>query len=470
VLPNRDALYTLSLTPVGDKTEAAPATAEATDSQAEWRWLVRHKRRSVLETAGPEAPVREEGRAPDLDTPTLDRLGALDGSVELAATSGSRDAPQAGGGFGPPVGMGSLQLQGRLTDGVQWTLGGLMSENEGRAWRVAAEFVIEPGGGHELEVGAGYGAGDRNTGLVGTVPEPDRALGAAFVRDRWRLGERVTATTGMRYTYVGFLEDAHHADAVVQLEIQGDLDSVVHGSVSTRTLAPGGDLLTLSTVAASPAITWARLEDGLRAARSVHAEIGVDRTVATGSHVGALLFADHTNDALLTLFEGGVPLVSNFGTLDARGFGITVGHRFGGATSGSLTYTFGQGRRDGRPVFGWGAPIAGFQKTEFHDLLARFETFIDWSDTRLAALCRLNALSDSGTTSPSGSRPSSTSARFDIQLTQGLPFLAPLTRADWEVLVAVRNMFYEASQAGFLDELAVQDPPTRVVGGISVKF
>jgi hypothetical protein len=470
VLPNRDALYTLSLTPVGEKAEAAPATAEATDSQAEWRWLVRHKRRSVLETAGPEAPARDDDRAPDLETPTLDELGALDGSVEFAATSGSRDAPQAGGGFGPPAGMGALQLQGRLTDGVKWTLGGLMSENEGRAWRVAAEFVIEPGGGHELEVGAGYGADDGRTQLVGTLPEPDRALGAAFVRDRWRLGERVTATTGMRYTYLGFLEDAHHADAVVQVEIRGDLDSVVHASVSTRTLAPGGDLLTLSTVAASPAITWARLEDGMRPARSLHAEIGVDRTVAPGSHVGALLFAEHTNDALLTVFEGGVPLVSNFGTLDARGFGITVGHRFGGATSGSLTYTFGQGRRGGRPVFGWGAPIAGFEKAEFHDLAARIETFIDWSDTRLAALCRLNALSDSGTTSPSGSRPTSTSARFDIQLTQGLPFLAPLTRADWEVLVAVRNMFYEASQAGFLDELAVQDPPTRVVGGISVKF
>ena len=92
------------------------------------------------------------------------------------------------------------------------------------------------------------------------------------------------------------------------------------------------------------------------------------------------------------------------------------------------------------------------------------------ADTRLAAFCRLNALADPGATSASGSRPTSTSARFDIQLTQGLPFLAPLTRADWEVLVAVRNMFYEASQAGFLDELAVQDPPTRVVGGISVKF
>jgi hypothetical protein len=69
-----------------------------------------------------------------------------------------------------------------------------------------------------------------------------------------------------------------------------------------------------------------------------------------------------------------------------------------------------------------------------------------------------------------GTSRASTATRFDVQLTQGLPFLAPLTRADWELLVAVRNMFYEASQVGFLDELAVQDPPTRVVGGIAVRF
>ena len=150
---------------------------------------------------------------------------------------------------------------------------------------------------------------------------------------------------------------------------------------------------------------------------------------------------------------------------------MTVGRRFGSVLDGSVTYTFGQGRRSGPAPFAAGAPMTAFDEAEFHDLAARVETFIGWSDTRVAALCRLNALSDSSPSSPAtGARASSTSTRFDVQLTQGLPFLAPLTRADWELLFAVRNMFYEASQAGFLDELAVQDPPTRVVGGISVRF
>ena len=76
-----------------------------------------------------------------------------------------------------PGGVGSLRLQGRLVDGVRWSLGGLVAENEGRAWRMAAEFVLEPGGGHEIEVGAGYGAGDMPHALAGAAPSPTARWG-----------------------------------------------------------------------------------------------------------------------------------------------------------------------------------------------------------------------------------------------------------------------------------------------------
>ena len=380
----------------------------------------------------------------------------MGGASSLADTAGA----------GMPGGVGSLRLRGQLVDGVRWSLGGLVAENEGRAWRTAAEFVLEPGGGHEVEVGAGYGAGDMRTTLAGATPEPNRAMGAAFIQDRWKLGERLTATTGARYTYIGFLPDSHHADAVVQIELRGDRQTLVRGSVATRTLTPGGDLLTLSTVAASPAITWARLEEGLRPARSLRYEVGVDRALGAG-RIGAQVFTETTRDLLLTTFDGSTPDIRNAGSLGARGFGVTVGRRFGGVVNGSVTYTFGQGRRSGPTRFA-DVAVTSFDEAEFHDLVARFETIIDWSDTRVAALCRLNALTDSA--GLAGTARTSTATRFDVQLTQGLPFLQPLTRADWEVLVAVRNMFYEASQGGFLDELAVQDPPMRVVGGISVRF
>jgi len=470
VLPDRDALFTLSLTPVDAKAAAGESgAAPASEGEREWRWLVRHKRRSVLETAN-HATASEEG-APALSLPPAPHLAALAplaGSMELAAMAGS-GSPADASASGVPSGVGSLRLRGQLADGIRWSLGGLIAESEGRAWRTAAEFVLEPGGGHEVEVGAGYGAGNQRPMQTGVLPEPDRVLGAVFLRDRWKLGDRLTATTGARYTYVGFLPDSHHADAVVQVELRGDRRTLVRGSVAARTLTPGGDLLTLSTVAASPAITWARLEEGLRPAHSLRYELGVDRALGP-ARLGAHVFDETTHDVLLTTFDGTTPVVRNAGTIEARGFGLSLGHRFGSVANGSVTYTFGRGRRSGSMPLLADAPVTSFDDPEFHDLVARLETVIDWSDTRVAALCRLSALSDDRGLGTAGATRTINAARFDVQLTQGLPFLQPLTRADWEVLVAVRNMFYEASQGGFLDELAVQDPPTRVVGGISVRF
>jgi outer membrane receptor protein involved in Fe transport len=470
VLPNRDALFTLSLTPVAEKLAGEAASTEAvSEGEREWRWLVRHKRRSVLETADHEVPAAAGTPTPAApQAAALASLGLVAGSMELAATGGARSLADAEGA-GMPGGVGALRLQGRLADGIRWSLGGLVAENEGRAWRTAAAFVLEPGGGHEVELGAGYGAGDLRATLASAAPEPNRSVGAVFVQDRWRLGDRLTATGGARYTYIGFLPDSHHADAVVQIELRGDPHTLVRGSVTTRTLAPGGDLLTLSTVAASPAITWARLEGGLRPARSLRYEMGVERALGA-ARIGAQVFDEATRDLLLTTFDGATPYVRNAGSLGARGFGVTVGRRFGGIVNGSVTYTFGQARRSAHAPFPDVAVTSLDDEAEFHDLVARLETIIDWSDTRVAARCRLNSLTDDRGASPAGAQRTSTATRFDVQLTQGLPFLEPLTRADWQLLLAVRNMFYEASQGGFLDELAVQDPPTRVVGGISVRF
>ena len=93
------------------------------------------------------------------------------------------------------------------------------------------------------------------------------------------------------------------------------------------------------------------------------------------------------------------------------------------------------------------------------------ETMIEGTDTRVIAFCRVNRLS-----APELRPGASTNTRFDVQVSQGLPFLGAITRADWDVLVAVRNLFYEASEGGVLDEMAVAHPPKRVLGGISVRF
>jgi hypothetical protein len=44
-------------------------------------------------------------------------------------------------------------------------------------------------------------------------------------------------------------------------------------------------------------------------------------------------------------------------------------------------------------------------------------------------------------------------------------------RSQWEMLVAVRNLFYEtAPGASVFDEILVVRPPKRLVGGLTVRF
>jgi hypothetical protein len=96
---------------------------------------------------------------------------------------------------------------------------------------------------------------------------------------------------------------------------------------------------------------------------------------------------------------------------------------------------------------------------------ASLESLVAPTETRLLVIYQLNTAHSltSGDSTAGGSR-------FEVQINQALPFLA-FTSARWEALVAVRNMFYGAGGATSLyDEILVVRPPTRVLGGVTVKF
>jgi len=60
--------------------------------------------------------------------------------------------------------------------------------------------------------------------------------------------------------------------------------------------------------------------------------------------------------------------------------------------------------------------------------------------------------------------------RFDVQVSQALPFLN-FTNGQWEMIVAVRNLFHEdLLDTSVYDELQVARPPKHVVGGVTVRF
>ena len=55
-------------------------------------------------------------------------------------------------------------------------------------------------------------------------------------------------------------------------------------------------------------------------------------------------------------------------------------------------------------------------------------------------------------------------------MNQSLPFMN-FMRSQWEMLVAVRNMFNEAAPgASIYNEMLVVRPPKRIVGGLTVRF
>jgi hypothetical protein len=473
VLPNRESNFTVSLTPVGEEKAAAAAEAKAqgedkdeAPSLAELRWLLRHKRRSVLETRGPEPET--EGR--NATAPAPPRLLAslvpdLAGTVEVMA-----NPIQADDGLDPPASYSMLRLKGRIAKAGQWSLGGVVAESESATWRMAAEFVFEPGGGHKLQAGTGYG-----TRLLRQFAAAERAsrgdnhgVGAAFLTDQWQIANGITTRVGGRFTYIGFLRDPNHFDPHASVEILGEDHSRITASVETRTLAPGGDLLTLSSLATAPAMAFAFIDDSLRPERSARLAVTVDQSYGATT-VGIQTFYEDIHHQLANAY-GGIRRartlqISDAGDIAARGLGVSIARRFGSVFNGSVAYRFGRSTRDAASPMA--PPSLAGQKNDFHDLATRLETSIDGTGTRVVAYYRVIHVSPDV---ERAHRAPTTNHRFDVQLSQGLPFVGRITRADWDVLVAVRNLFYETSEGAVLDELAVANPPTRVLGGISVRF
>ena len=478
VLPDRDAILMTTLTPLAEAAAAAVRAASAkleedAPAKRELVWLLRHKTRSVLESREAEAST---ARASASSAPTEVSLPQLDGSVELLATPSVVGVDSDALGLeAHPGSFSVVRLNGRLGSG-RWSLGGLVAESEGTAWRMVANFVLEPVDGHEIEVGTGYGTHLlRSTvpldeqGRVGT-----RSVGAVSVRDRWQVTNKLAATLGGRFSYIGFLRESNPVDPSVHLEFTPDQDSRLLASISTRTVVPGGDLLALSTLSSAPALAFARLAEDLRPERATRVELGVQETIGE-SWFEAHTFYEGVRHQLANSFEGERAEQSlrifNAGRVSARGLGITVGRRFGDGLSGSVSYTYGHSWRGSplaptpsRPV----PRVLTYRDAGFHDVVARLEAAIDDSDTRLVAFYRFNSLLP-GTEGGTDVDPLM-SSRFDVQLSQGLPFLGALTHADWDFVLAVRNLYYETDEGAALDELAVLNPPRRLLGGISVRF
>ena len=225
----------------------------------ELQWLERHKRRSVLEERDDEPRGTRRSRTGEADL--AERLAPLALEHERDASSSSRTREVAGTPAAPTLptvcrrGSGVVRLKGRLGDSASFSVGGLWPRTEAGPGGWPASSCVDPGGGHEIRLGAGYGT--RLLRLPLELPTRRR-------RERER-GERCSCkTAGRSGTGLSLTAGAppflhrvrrrpepHRPDGHCGV-LAGRVHAPSRRASRRRTLAPGGDLLTLSTLAAAP--------------------------------------------------------------------------------------------------------------------------------------------------------------------------------------------------------------------------
>jgi hypothetical protein len=169
--------------------------------------------------------------------------------------------------------------------------------------------------------------------------------------------------------------------------------------------------------------------------------------------------------------EAGHYQVGSAGDFAAHGWGVSVSRAMGDHTRATLDYTQSRTRWNGRSrdvdALLALAPSVLRSVERVHDVTASVESVLAPTATRLMMVYKLN-------TAYAASRPSELTPapgiRFDVQVNQALPFMN-FTSAQWEMLVAVSNLFKEAMyENSVYDELFVVRPPKRVLGGVTVRF
>jgi hypothetical protein len=303
-----------------------------------------------------------------------------------------------------------------------------------------------------------------------------------YTKDSFLVGP-ATVHAGIAFQYFDYLDRASYASP--RFEVSYPLGSgertVLRGIVDRRLQAPGGeDIGLLSQVAYSSTYGPAPARRSLRAESTTQLGLGLEHHLSSRTRLAVRMFQENATDQLVRAFleEGmsgaGHFAVANQGDFRTRGLGVALAQTLG-PMEGSVGYTFGKvvGPAATTPVLA--APSVSSDRAlasepEIHDVTTTLGASIDSTQTRLQAAYRLiyhPGLMPGVSRSPNRSNVDS---RFSVQVFQLLPFVG-WDGTQWELMVAVRNLFYDdIEQASILDELSVIDAPRRVLGGVTVRF
>lgn len=489
-------------------SSVAPATSadeDADHGHTPRLWRLRHLKRSVLrdldtmvvldaladelswveDQTGRAAPARASARA------TTNYLGdaSLSGQVQLL-TSTAFDGASDGDGMlweRVPSGVAYATVGAPLGGNAHWSVRGALSRGDLSSWIVAGAFTRAAETRHALDVGASFAlqsyTSDTPAALF-SVNEQRRSAGSIHAFDTYRINRRAFISYGARYGWHDYLDRNALLSPTVAMSVSPLSRTWLRVAVTQQMLAPGAeefDARNISAFSLPPQRTFtaASASGRLSAERTRHVEIGLEREIAT-LVIGVRHFQQRVDNQLVTMFgvgpQGLAPdlghyVVANGGNFQSDGWVVGVNRHVGMRLVGGVEYMTATSTwaSDGeRGVIARLAPSASRLGNErIHDLTARLTTEIPETATRVSAAYKVNSAFSRRSVLLDDA---SADARFDIQVSQRLPFLSA-TGADWELMVSVRNLFRDGMNIGSIyDELLVVRPPKRVIGGVLVKF
>lgn len=482
-----------------------PASAIETDPEHphdETAWRLRHLKRPVLRDTG--TAVAEAARSQNFRPHTSNFFDwALTSSARLATslitgpnysgqvnflTTSSVDSSL---GWSQPEGPRSVayvSLSAPVGGLGDWRVRGAMNAADLSSWVVQGEFAGKERRAHAFAVGMGFSTqtfSDPSQVAFAADAGTTRAVGGVYGSDRWRITNGLEFDYGLRWDRYSYVSKAPN---MVSPRVGGRVHvarrlSIV-GQAAQRMVAPGSTEF-LPPAAAGPWLpperTFTSLSNGgiFRAERVRHFDVGVEQAFSGGRTVSVRRFRQGTDDQTATIFglntsgalwAAGHYSVASIGGVSVDGWTVRAAGSVSSRLSGSVEYSIGSTQwtpggsaRRAEMV----APSVVRRGSErLQDLQTSFDVAIPESDTRLSVVYRVNtAFSRSGAQATPG-----LGARFDMQINQALPF-QPLRGGRLEVLVAVSNLFRDLRQPGSMfDELLTVAPPTRLLGGVQIRF
>ena len=492
-----------------DGAGVAPEGDAGSDSDhdhGETAWRLRHLKRGVLKGVETDIVAAEPVQTPEESAGSL--FGRAFDASARAAASLLTDFPLSGqvnllttSSFGAPFSIEGSSMLGASSVALvslgstagpvgNWAVRAAFTPGQVGSWYLNGIVTAPSGSSHRYVGGLAYSAQRVNSTdlfALSAITGGSRSVGRIYGVDEWVVSKYITLGYGLSYMWQDYIATEGLLSPRLSLTVSPAKSLRVRALAARSSFAPGADEF-VNVLDNSPDGPWLPAHRsfspwservGLHAQTTDHFEVGVERDVAAYV-VGVRTFRQRVNDQAGAIFAAPSPdhpaaslshyYLANLGDFDARGWGVKVSRPLFGIVRGAVDYSVTRTNWVSGPG-GAGADWFGGadrgEPTRVHDVTTSLETAIPQTSTHVYVLYKLN--SGFARQSPQDLEPGF-DARFDIQVNQSLPFM-DFTSADWEVLVAVCNLFRDAvGERSVYDELLVVRPPKRVLGGVRVRF